>query len=70
MDSFRDVIDSWPSKAALGAALGLPTPHIQKMRDRDSIAAKHWLALLADAQKRSIRIDAVRLVELAARKAT
>lgn len=67
MNSFQEIIDAWPSVAALAQDLETSDSHVRTMRTRNSIAARFWTRLDAAARKRGIAgVTLERLAELAA----
>lgn len=55
MDSFRSIIDKWPSLPAFAADLDVIYVTAQAMKRRDSVSAEHWPALVAAAERRGIK---------------
>lgn len=68
MDSFRGVIEKWPSPAALAGDLGENTDAVRKWHTRDRIPAEKWSALIEAAKKRRIRINIQFLASLSSRR--
>lgn len=67
MKTFREVIDRWPSAAALARDLGLQYNTVAGWVRRDSIPAESWAAVIAAAKARNLEgVDAEALVQLAA----
>ena len=66
MESYRDIIDAWPSRRALAEDLGVDYETVKKWRQRDSIPAAHWPALVKAARRRKVRVTLTLLVDLAA----
>ncbi len=52
--NFEEVIRAWPSISDLAAGVGQPYGVVKQWRMRNSIPARHWNALIADAQRRGI----------------
>lgn len=54
MKTHRDIIDRWPAPSIRTFAedVGLKYVTAQLMRYRNSIAAEHWLAVVAAAERR------------------
>jgi uncharacterized protein YjcR len=68
MNTFKDVIDQWPSVDDLATDLDEKPATVRKWKQRDSIPADRWALLLVAAKNRRIRgIDEVKLVKLARR---
>jgi len=65
MDSFKDIINRWPSPSVLAKDLGLPAGHVIKWRSRNNIPSKHWAALMRVKTKRRVKLT---LAEMAAIK--
>lgn len=63
MDTFSDIIDRWPSLQHYAEDIGVQYVTAQLMRHRNSIASKHWKAVVCGAEKR--RIEGVTLEALA-----
>ncbi len=55
MKNFIDVIDQWPSLQSFATDIGVLYVTAQLMRHRNSIAAKHWKAVVEGARQRKIR---------------
>jgi hypothetical protein len=55
MNTFRSIIDQWPSLQDFAADLEVKYVTAQLMRHRDSIAAKHWRNTVAAASKRGMK---------------
>jgi DNA-binding transcriptional regulator YhcF (GntR family) len=70
MDSYRDLIDQWPSVKTLASDLAVKPNTASKWRQRDKIPPEHWLGLVKAARKRQIRVDESQLVRLAHRTAS
>lgn len=66
--SFRDVINLWPSPEALASDVAARVPAVLKWRQRDSIPAERWSAILSTEKARSSGITSETLVALAARE--
>jgi hypothetical protein len=52
--TFRSIIDLWPSLQAFADDLGVKYVTAQLMRHRDSIASKHWRQTVISASHRNI----------------
>ncbi len=52
MNTFRDVIDKWPSLRDFAADIGVQYVTAQVMRWRGSINADHWDAVVQAAKQR------------------
>ncbi|MCY0150593.1 hypothetical protein OEG84_25265 [Hoeflea sp. G2-23] len=63
MNSFRTIIDQWPSRGDFAADIGVTPQHATNIYTRDGIPSKYWAALVASASDRGI--DGVTLDVLA-----
>jgi hypothetical protein len=52
--NFGDVIRAWPSISDLASGVGQPYGVVKQWRMRNSIPARHWNSLIADAERRGI----------------
>jgi hypothetical protein len=69
MDSFRDIIDRWPSRSALGEEAGASASLVSKWWQRDSIPSEYWIGIVGAAERRGISgVNTESLARLAARK--
>jgi hypothetical protein len=70
-DSFRSIIELWPSPSADSMALeiGAGIPAVRKWYQRDRIPAEWWLAVLASEPAKYAGVTAETLAALAAREA-
>jgi len=66
--SFRDVIELWPSKEAMGADLRANASAVSKWWQRDSIPAEWWAAILSNEKAMSGGATSDLLTRLAARE--
>lgn len=64
--SFRDLIDRMGGILALRTALGLEYVTAQKMYQRDSVAVRHWPALIEHARSKGIAVGPDDLMRLKA----
>lgn len=62
-ETHRDIINLWPSAAALARDLALPPQIVQKWRNRGSIPAVHWQDVIFAGKTRHIRLTADRLLK-------
>ena len=61
------IIDEWPSPAAFSEATGAPIASVLKWRQRNSIPARWWSAVIAAAQEAGLhRVTHQRLADIAA----
>ncbi len=68
MDSFKDIIGLFPSREGLARDMGLPVHYVHNWWNRDSIPARFWVGLIAEAQDKGFTdVDADRLAEIAGR---
>lgn len=71
MDTFRLVIDLWPSLPAFAEDIDVIYVTAQAMHRRDSIPSEHWEATVAGASKRGIGgVTLERLAAIAASRRT
>ena len=71
MSEIRSFIDtSWPTRAALAQDVGVSTDAVHKWAQTNSIPAKYHFAVIQSAQRRGIEIDAMKLAEMHAFKAS
>ena len=71
MDSFKTIINLWPSVETFADDIGVSLKSAYKMRDRDSISPAHWLRVVHAARKRKISgITFKSLAEVADRRAS
>ena len=66
--SFREVMSLWPTVSAFASDVGVPMPTAAKWKQRDSVPAPFWAAVLSTRPARKAQVSADLLVELAARK--
>lgn len=69
MDSFRSVIELWPSRDAMASDVGAKPSAVSKWWQRNALPAEWWSAVLATEVARSAGVTAERLAEIAAREA-
>jgi hypothetical protein len=55
MHTFREVIDLWPSQAAMAADLGVERGAIAVWKHRNSIPPEHWPVVIAKAAIRGLQ---------------
>jgi hypothetical protein len=65
--SFRDVMELWPTVGAFAQDIGVPMPTAAKWRQRDSVPAPFWHAILSTKPAKGSGVTADLLVNLAAR---
>jgi hypothetical protein len=65
--SFRDIIDLWPSPDALAGEVGSKAETVRKWRQRDSIPAEWWLPVIEAGKARGHALTADTLAALAGR---
>lgn len=69
MNTFREIIDAWPSAFTLADDIGEREGTIRQWRHRDRIPSTKWRAMIEAAKRRRISgITPARLVDLAAEK--
>jgi len=57
MNSFREIIDAWPSRKDFVADMGVTDVNAQVMYHRDSVSSRRWATLVPAAQKRGIPVS-------------
>lgn len=67
VQSFRHIIGLWPSPDALAVDIGAKVETVRKWRQRDSIPADRWLAVIDAAKARGEIISSDDMAALAAR---
>lgn len=71
MSSFREVIDLWPTPVALAQDLTemrgveVSVYRVRKWRERDSIPADYWQAVINAGSKRGFQITPGQLTQIA-----
>jgi len=55
MQTYRDVIELWPSRDAFAADIGVSSEAARKMWERDRIAPEYWTATVGAAAARRYR---------------
>ena len=65
---FSDVIDLWPSARALAEDIGEKTASVHKWRQRDSIPAGKWLAVVDAAERRGHDLTLSSLAHIASKQ--
>jgi hypothetical protein len=68
MNSFRSIIELWPSRAALAAELGATPAQVSKWWQRKIIPAEWWAAIIASSRAAEAGVNAELLTSLAARE--
>lgn len=56
MQTFRDLIDSWPTIAEFSRDVGVGYEAARKMRDRNNIRNEYWEAVIDAAKQRGISV--------------
>lgn len=54
METFRDIINLWPSAEDLGRDIEIPGGLVRLWRRRDNIPAAHWIDIVTAAEARPI----------------
>ncbi len=67
MNSFREIIQAWPTSDALAKDLGLDQQTVQKWKNRDSLLPKYWRDIRAAGAGRNIIISLDDMCEAAER---
>ncbi len=66
MDSFSDIIKSWPLVRCFAEEVGVTTGLASAWNQRDSIPSWHWVAVIEAARRRGLAISLDDLARLAA----
>lgn len=66
--SFTAIVALWPSPDTMAVELGAKVETVRKWRQRDSIPADWWLAVVEGAKRRGETLTVNDMAELAARK--
>ena len=64
MESFKDIINLWPSPQELADDLGENLHAVRKWRERGSIPSDRWLDLVEAAKRRHYRVTLNLLAEI------
>lgn len=67
METFQDVIDLWPSRAALALDVDATPAQVSKWWQRDSVPGEWWAPIVLAARRRGHKISANQLAQIAAR---
>jgi hypothetical protein len=65
IESFRQIIEWWPTTRALAEDLGIEDAVVRQWKMRDIIPARYWRALLETKIARKHRLTAGQLTNLA-----
>lgn len=68
INSFRDVIELWPSRQAMASDVPAPASTVSKWWQRDSIPSEWWSSVLNTDTAKSNEITSDKLTVLAARE--
>ena len=68
VQSFTEIVGLWPSPDAMAVELGAKVETVRKWRQRDSIPAEWWLAIVEAASRQGHQLAIKDMAELAARK--
>ena len=66
MNSFRDIIDLWPSIRDFANEIGVRYGTAQVMRYRNQLKDEHWQAVVSAAAKRGLPVTLDMLASIAA----
>lgn len=66
MNTFIDIIKSWPSVSALAKDIHEKPETVKKWRQRGSIPVSKWDAIRSAAEKRGIEINIEEMIRAAA----
>ena len=67
INSFRELIELWPSREALASDIGAKASAVSKWWQRDSVPAEWWLPIMATEVAIKSRVRGENLIDLAAR---
>jgi hypothetical protein len=67
INSFRELIELWPSREGMAADIGAKSSAVSKWWQRDSVPAEWWSPILATDIAVKSRVRAENLIDLAAR---
>jgi hypothetical protein len=67
INSFRALIELWPSREGMAADIGAKSSAVSKWWQRDSVPAEWWAPILATDTAIRSRVRAEALIDLAAR---
>ena len=67
--TFSSLIDKWPSVAEFAKDVDQKLETVRKWKQRESIPAGHWLAIVEAAQKRGIDISIESLASMSQQRA-
>jgi len=67
INSFRDVMELWPTVNEFAVEIGVPAPTANKWRQRNRVPVSFWSAVLGTRKARKAHVTADLLVEIAAR---
>ncbi|MGI9338344.1 MAG: carph-isopro domain-containing protein [Gammaproteobacteria bacterium] len=68
IQSFKQIVDLWPSVNALADDLGESPAAVYKWRTRNNIPVNHWLTLIEAGEKRGFSINPRFLIGLVDRR--
>lgn len=68
MQTFRDIIDLWPTPDVLAAEIGENVWTVRKWKQRGRIPANRWLAVAGAARAKGSHITAEQMAKMAARE--
>lgn len=70
LTSIADLINLWPEPRVANFAkdIQVTTEHAAAMKRRNSVPARHWETLVANAERRGIELSLEMLAALAARR--
>ncbi len=69
MQSFRDIIDLWPTPDALAAQIGEKAWTVRKWKQRNKIPGEHWMSVAKAACGQGIDVTIEQMAALASREA-
>lgn len=67
-NTFREIVELWPSPDALAEDIGAKFETVRKWRQRDNIPAEWWLPVIDAAKARNLVLTSDQFAAIAARK--
>ena len=67
MNSFREIIKTWPTSDALAKDIGVEQQTVQKWKERDNIPGRYWFDIHNASHLRNSHISLLEMARAAAR---